>query len=246
MSETQQHQSTPQEGQTSAATRDLKPMGPPPKLWLILSAVGIFVAHYLVFIYAPMERTMQSVQRIFYFHLPSAWLCYVGFIMCAWYSFRYLQTQKSRYDALALASAEVGLTFGVIVLTTGPLWARAAWGVWWKWEPRLTTMAVLFLIFTCYWIIRSFGGSGSDIRRFGAILAIFGAPCIFLVHIAVKKWRGDHPQIEGLDPQMRVVLYSCLLVFIIIYSLMLRLRYRVHLNERRASALSLRLSRIGA
>lgn len=242
MSSSQEQQASTNSSQTTGP----EAMGPPPKVWIALGAVGIFLAHYLVFIYAPMERTMQAVQRIFYFHLPSAWLCYVGFIMCAWYSLRYLQTQKSRYDALALASAEVGLTFGVVVLTTGPLWARAAWGVWWKWEPRLTTMAVLFLIFACYWVIRSFGGSGSDVRRFGAVLAIFGAPCIFIVHIAVKKWRGDHPQINSLDPQMRVVLYSCLLIFIIIYSLMLRLRYRVHLNERRASALSLRLSRLGA
>ena len=107
-------------------------------------------------------------------------------------------------------------------------------------------MAVLFMIFTCYWVIRSFGGSGTDVRRFSSILAIFGAPCIFLVHIAVTKWRGDHPNNVKLQPEMRIVLYSSLLVFIIIYILMLRLRYRVHLNERRASALSLRLSRLGA
>lgn len=230
----------------SSSRDDLRPMKPIPIGWIALAAVGIFIAHYLVFIYAPMEQSMRSVQRIFYFHLPSAWLCYVGFIMCAWHSLRYLQTQKSRYDALALASAEVGLTFGVIVLTTGPLWARAAWGVWWKWEPRLTTMAVLFMIFACYWVIRSFGGSGSDVRRFSSILAIFGAPCIFLVHVAVTKWRGDHPNNIKLEPEMRIVLYSCLLIFIIIYTLILRLRYRVHLNERRASALSLRLSRLGA
>lgn len=218
---------------------------PPPTLWLALGAVGIFIAHYLVFIYAPMEVSMRAVQRIFYFHLPSAWLCYVGFIMCAWYSLRYLQTRESRYDALALSAAEVGLMFGVIVLTTGPLWARAAWGEWWRWEPRLTTMAVLYLIFACYWVIRAFGGSGSEIRRFGAVLAIFGAPCIFIVHVAVSKWRGDHPNNIGLEPEMRVVLYSCLFVFIIIYSLLFRLRYRVHMSERIASALSLRISRLG-
>ena len=133
-----------------------------PMRWIILGAIGMFIAHYLVFIYAPMESTMRAAQRIFYFHLPSAWLCYIGFIMCAGWSLRYLMTQKSEHDALALASAEVGLTFGIIVLTTGPLWARAAWGVWWKWEPRLTTMAILFLIFTCYWVIRSFGGDNAE------------------------------------------------------------------------------------
>ena len=216
-----------------------------PLSWIILGMLGMFVAHYLVFVYAPMESTMRAAQRIFYFHLPSAWLCYIGFIMCAGWSLRYLMSQKSEHDALALASAEVGLTFGVIVLTTGPLWARAAWGVWWKWEPRLTTMAILFLIFTCYWVIRSFGGDQAGIRKFGAVLAVLGAPNIFFVHIAVTRWRGDHPNNVGLEPEMRVVLYSCLLIFIIIFSLLVRLRYRIHMEERTAAALSRRLSRLG-
>ena len=154
-------------------------------------------------------------------------------------------SQNPKHDALALASAEVGLAFGVIVLTTGPLWARAAWGVWWKWEPRLTTMAILFLIFTCYWVIRSFGGDHSGVRRFGAVLAVLGAPNIFFVHVAVTRWRGDHPNNIGLEPEMRVVLYSCLLIFIIIFTLLVRLRYRMHTEERTVSALSRRLSRIG-
>ena len=216
-----------------------------PMLWIVLGAIGMFVAHYLVFIYAPMETTMRAAQRIFYFHLPSAWLCYVGFILCAGWSLRYLMSQNPKHDALALASAEVGLAFGVIVLTTGPLWARAAWGVWWKWEPRLTTMAILFLIFTCYWVIRSFGGDHSGVRRFGAVLAVLGAPNIFFVHVAVTRWRGDHPNNIGLEPEMRVVLYSCLLIFIIIFTLLVRLRYRMHNEERTVSALSRRLSRIG-
>lgn len=213
--------------------------------WLVLASVGIFVAHYLVFIYAPMEATMRSVQRIFYFHLPSAWLCYLGFIFCAVSSLLYLTKQKSKYDAFAVASAEVGLTFGVIVLTTGPLWARAAWGVWWKWEPRLTTMAILFLIFASYWVIRTFGGSDHGVRRFGAVLAVLGAPAIFFVHVAVTRWRGDHPNNIQLEPEMRIVLYSCLFIFIIIFSLLVRLRFRVHMEERTASALSRRLSRLG-
>ncbi|MAD60096.1 MAG: hypothetical protein CMH49_01100 [Myxococcales bacterium] len=216
-----------------------------PMLWIVLGAIGMFVAHYLVFIYAPMETTMRAAQRIFYFHLPSAWLCYVGFILCAGWSLRYLMSQNPKHDALALASAEVGLAFGVIVLTTGPLWAKAAWGVWWKWEPRLTTMAILFLIFTCYWVIRSFGGDHSGVRRFGAVLAVLGAPNIFFVHVAVTRWRGDHPNNIGLEPEMRVVLYSCLLIFIIIFTLLVRLRYRMHTEERTISALSRRLSRIG-
>jgi len=211
-----------------------------------VAAAGLFWAHWLAFVYVPMEGTMRAAQRIFYFHLPSAWLCYVGFLLCAGASLLYLLKQQSRHDALALAAAEVGLAFGVIVLTTGPLWARAAWGVWWRWEPRLTTMAVLFLIFACYWLIRSFGGDSAPVRKFGAALAVLGAPNIFFVHVAVTRWRGDHPNNIQLEPSMRVALYSTLLVFMVVFGLLVRLRYRVHLEERAAAALSRRLSRLGA
>lgn len=213
--------------------------------WMLLACIGMFVAHYLAFIYAPMEVTMRAAQRIFYFHLPSAWLCYIGFILCAGGSLLYLLKQKSHYDAFALAAAEVGLMFGVIVLTTGPLWARAAWGVWWKWEPRLTTMAILFLIFACYWVIRNFGGGSSGERRFSAVLAVLGAPNIFFVHIAVTRWRGDHPNNVQLDSEMRIALYSCLLIFIIVFALLMRLRFKVHMQARVVSALSRKLSRLG-
>jgi heme exporter protein C len=210
----------------------------------VLGLIGIFFAHYLVFIYAPMESTMGAAQRIFYFHLPSAWLCYLGFIFCAVSSLLYLAKQDKKYDLFALASAEVALMFGVIVLTTGPLWAKAAWGVWWKWEPRLTTMALLFLLFSAYWVIRSFGGESGAVKKFAAILAIFGAPNIFFVHIAVTRWRGDHPNNIQLEPEMRVVLYSSLLIFILIFSNLLRLRYRVHAQTKQLSLLSAKLNRI--
>jgi heme exporter protein C len=210
----------------------------------VLALVGMFIAHYLVFVYAPMESTMGAAQRIFYFHLPSAWLCYLGFIFCAVSSLLYLAKQDRKYDLFALASAEVALIFGVIVLTTGPLWARAAWGVWWKWEPRLTTMALLFLIFAAYWVIRSFGGESSAVKKFASILAIFGAPNIFFVHIAVTRWRGDHPNNIQLEPQMRVVLYSCLLIFIMVFALLIRLRYRVHAQDKQISALHAKFNRL--
>ncbi|MEE2645382.1 MAG: cytochrome c biogenesis protein CcsA [Myxococcota bacterium] len=215
-------------------------------LFTCISMLGIILAHSLAFAYVPMEREMGAVQRIFYFHLPSAWLCYLGFIVCAVASLRYLLSGESRHDALALSAAEVGLTFGVVVLTTGPLWARVAWGTWWKWEPRLTTMALLFLIFAAYWLLRSFGGPGEGLRKFSAVLAVFGAPNIVFVHIAVTRWRGDHPNNIRLDPEMRVVLYSALFFMIILFIQLLRLRYQSHLQQRTLAALRRRLSRLSA
>ncbi len=216
-------------------------------IFTVLALAGIFLAHYLVFVFVPMEATMGAVQRIFYFHVPSAWLCFIGFILCFGASIAYLIKRKSKYDLFALASAEVGLLFGGIVLVTGPLWARAAWGVWWKWEPRLTSMALLVLIFAAYWVLRSFAGRGEGVRKFAAVLAVFGTPNIFFVHYAVKKWRGDHPDdvISRSDPDMRMALYSCLAILLVVFILLLVSRYRAHKQRAVLGLLRRRTSRLG-
>ncbi|MCA9524807.1 MAG: cytochrome c biogenesis protein CcsA, partial [Myxococcales bacterium] len=139
-----------------------------------------------------------------------------------------------------------GLIFGVVVLVTGPLWAKAAWGVWWKWEPRLTTMAILFMIFSGYRLLRAFGGDGPGVRVFAAVLAVFGAPQIYFVHIAVSRWQGDHPNNVVMEPEMRVALYSNLGLMMIVFFLLLRLRYRVRRDALTVSALKRRLARMGA
>lgn len=214
-----------------------------------LCAAGVFATHYLAFAGVPMEATMGAAQRIFYYHVPSAWLCFLGFMICFVASLGYLYTRKTRWDAVALSAAEVGLVFGVIVLTTGPLWARAAWGVWWKWEPRLTSMALLILIFGAYWTLRTFGGQTDGVRRLGAVLAIFGTPNIFFVHYAVKKWRGDHPDgvtsSGGMEPSMRVALYSSLAVLLVVFIIMLRQRYVMHRDALTVRAIRRRLARLG-
>ena len=213
----------------------------------VLAAAAIIGVHYAVFVFVPMESTMGAVQRIFYFHVPSAWLCFLGFILCFGASIGYLLNRKSKYDLFALAAAEVGLLFGVIVLVTGPLWARAAWGVWWKWEPRLTSMALLVLIFAAYWVLRNFGGMGEGVRRFAAVLAVFGTPNIIFVHYAVKKWRGDHPDdvIARSDPDMRMTLYLCLASLMVVFFLLLVLRYRSHRDRATVRVARRRLNRLG-
>lgn len=218
-------------------------------IFTAIGAVGLFAVHWLAFVYAPMEATMRAVQRIFYIHLPAAWLCYLGFIICFGASIGYLYNRKARLDAVALSAAEVGLVFGGVVLTTGPLWARAAWGVWWKWEPRLTTLALLILIFAAYWVLQTYGGRTSGVRRFAAVLAVFGTPNIFFVHYAVKKWQGDHPDGVvggGMTNDMRVALYTNLAILMVVFFVLLRLRYRMHRDALTARALRRRLARIGA
>ena len=216
-------------------------------IFAAVAALGVVVAHYLVFEYVPMEPEMRAVQRIFYFHVPSAWLCFIGFLGCFGASIGYLATRKSHLDIFAQASAEVGLMFGAIVLTTGPLWARGAWGVWWKWEPRLTSMALLILIFASYWVLRVYGGRGEGIRKFSAFLAVLATPNIYFVRMAVKKWRGDHPDnvISRSDPDMKFTLYFCFFVLLIVFGLLLRLRYRTLKQNAALGVIRRRLSRLG-
>ena len=213
------------------------------QIFSVLGLAGLFIAHYLVFIYAPMEVEMRAAQRIFYFHVPSAWLCFLGFIVCFGASIGYLVNRKAKYDLFAYAAAEVGLLFGAIVLTTAHS-GREQLGAWWRWEPRLTSMALLVLIFAGYWVLRTFGGRSDGVRKFAAVLAVFGTPNIFFVHYAVKKWKGDHPDNVQLDPEMRVVLYSCLGILMIVFWLLLVNRYRAHRDLAVVGALKRRLSRL--
>ncbi|MCA9538970.1 MAG: cytochrome c biogenesis protein CcsA [Myxococcales bacterium] len=213
-----------------------------------LGALGVLIAHYLVWVYVPMEVTMGAVQRIFYFHVPSAWLCFLGFLMCFIASIGYLLNRKARWDAFALSSAEVGLIFGLIVVITGPLWARPTWGTWWNWEPRLTSMALLVLIFAAYWVLHSFGGPGEGVRRFASVLAVFGTPNIYFVRYAVEKWGGVHPNTQvpqRSDPDIKMTMYICLGILLIVFFLMLQLRYRMHRDALTVRAIRRRLGRLG-
>ena len=216
-------------------------------IFVALAAAGVVVAHWMVFDFVPMESTMGPIQRIFYFHVPSAWLCYLGFVCCFVGSIGYLWTRKARYDLFALAGAEVGLIFGTIVLTTGPLWARGAWGVWWQWEPRLTSMSLMFLVFAAYWVLRSFGGTAEGVRKFAGALAVFGTPNIIFVHYAVRKWRGDHPDqvVSRSNDDMRIALFSILAIMTLVFILLVIQRYRMHRDEFRVRTLRRRLSRLG-
>lgn len=215
---------------------------------IAIAAVAVVAAHYLVFVQVPMEATMGAVQRIFYFHVPSAMLCYLGFVGCFIASIGYLLNRKGRWDAFAHASAEVGLVFGLIVLVSGPLWARPVWGTWWNWEPRLTSMALLILIFAAYWVLRTYGGKGEGVRRFAAVLAVFGTPNIYFVRLAVERWGGVHPD-AGVatrsDPAIRSAMYICLAVLLLVFALLFVTRYRLHRDALTVRAIRRRLARLG-
>ncbi|MGK0361261.1 MAG: heme exporter protein C [Bradymonadia bacterium] len=218
----------------------------PFRIATVLAALGVVAAHYLVFVYVPMEKTMGAAQRIYYFHVPSAMLFYLGIACCFVGSLGYLLTRKARWDVFAHAAAEVALVFGVVVLVTGPLWAKAAWSVWWKWEPRLTTMAILFLIFCAYWALRSFGGRSDGVRTFAAVLAVLGTPNIYFVSEAVKRWGGVHPPAVETTVEMKMVKWTCLAILMLVFTLMLILRYRVRRESLAVLTLKRRFARLEA
>ena len=160
-----------------------------------VTAVTFLVTIHWVFLKAPIEERMGIVQKIFYFHVPSAYCMYLGATACFVGSIAYLLKPTDGRDALARAGAELSVVFGVIVLTTGPLWAAKAWGVYWTWDPRLTTSMLSLLIYVAYLVLRAFAGDGQGERRFAAALGILGAANLPIIHYSVQKWSGQHPTV---------------------------------------------------
>ena len=155
----------------------------------------------MIFYFAPLERTMGVVQKIFYFHVGYAAMMMFGFGICGVSSLVYLSTGRERKklrlyaDATAVASAEVGLVGGAGVMIMGPLWAHEAWGTYWTWEPRLTLSLVAFFLFLAYMALRSYAGDDEHSKMVSAGLAILGLPALYFIHIAVSKWGGAHPRV---------------------------------------------------
>lgn len=172
-----------------------------------LTAAMFGMALYQIFFVAPVEVVMGIVQKIFYFHVPSAYVMYIGATVCFAGSAWYLATGNKKGDAIAHAGGEVAVAFGAIVLITGPLWARNAWGTYWTWDPRLTTTLLALLIYVAYLVLRAFGGDGEAERKFAAALGILGIADMPIIHYSVRKWSGQHPNVlnkggGGIAPEM--------------------------------------------
>jgi heme exporter protein C len=162
---------------------------------LALSALLLLATIHWTFNKAPIEAQMGIVQKIFYFHVPSAYAMYIGATACFLGSVMYLLKPTDGRDALARAGAEVAIIFGAIVMITGPLWAAKAWGYYWTWDPRLTTAMLSWLVYVAYVVLRSFSGDGPGERKFAAALGILGAANLPIIHYSVQKWGGQHPQV---------------------------------------------------
>src|SRR6059036_3994148 len=199
-----------------------------------LTCVPMLAALYLVFMVVPTEQQMGIVQRIFYFHVASAWMAFLGFFLVAGASAVYLWNGSRAADRLAEAAAEVGVLFCSLVLVTGPIWARPIWGVWWTWDPRLTMTVILWAIYASYLMLRAFGGEDEAVNRYAAVLGIIGVLDIPLIVVSVRLLRGIHPAVitrtEGgtglADPWMRAGLLVSALALILLAVWLVALRMR--------------------
>src|SRR5215813_1761708 len=202
----------------------------------LLTAVLLSYALYAALELAPTEQTMGDVQRIFYYHVPSAWTAFILFVINFVASIVYLIKRSVKADAVAVTTAEVGVVFCTIVLVTGPLWARPVWGIWWTWDVRLTSTLVLWLIYVSYLILRRFSSSGQT-PVIAAALAVFGALDVPLVYFSIWFFRTQHPQpvIGGggsLDPGMGRVLLVNWLAFSCLALMLCWSRYRLERLQR--------------
>jgi heme exporter protein C len=205
-------------------------------IFAIVTAGLLTFALYEALVVAPTEQTMGDVQRIFYYHVPSAWTAFLLFFINFGASLVYLIKRNTKADILALVSAEVGVVFCTVVLVTGPIWARPVWGIWWTWDMRLTLTLVLWLIYVSYLVLRRFS-SGSQTPLIAAVLAIFGALDVPLVYFSIWYFRTQHPSpVIGrggeLDPRMAHVLLINWLAFSCFAFLVCWSRYRLEQVKR--------------
>ncbi len=186
---------------------------------------------YMAFIYAPTDANMGDVQRIFYFHVSSAWVAFLAFFLVFLASILYLRSRSRRWDILAYCSAEIGVVLTTLALITGSIWARPIWYTWWTWDSRLTTTLVLWLIYVAYLMLRAYS-EGSRGARFAAVFAIIGFFDVPIVFMSIRWWRVQHPgpviaagaNGGGLAPPMLYTMFVCLAAFTLFFIYLLLLR----------------------
>jgi heme exporter protein C len=202
----------------------------------VLTAILLIYALYQALVVAPTEQTMGDVQRIFYYHVPSAWTAFILFFVNFGASILYLIKRRPAADMVALVSAEVGVVFLLVNLVTGPIWARPVWGIWWTWDWRLTSTLVTWLIYVSYLMLRRFS-SGGQTPTLAAALAVLGALCIPFVYFSIWFFRTQHPQpvIGGdgsIDPRMMHALLINWLAFVCFAFMVCWSRYRLEKLQR--------------
>jgi heme exporter protein C len=191
----------------------LKPLG-------IFAALFFIAAQALAVINSPADRDMGHLQKIMYVHVPSAWLAFVAFGLVLVASLLYIWKRDLKFDSFAAAAAEAGTLFTALTIAQGSIWGRPTWGVWWTWDPRLTTTAILLLIFVGYVALRSFTDDEDRRARWSAAVGILGAINVPIVYYSVKWWRTIH-QVQSTPETMSEVYVVGLLLNVAAFTFLL-------------------------
>jgi len=213
---------------------------------LAIAAPAVVFALYMALIWAPDERTLGTVQRIFYIHVGSAWNAYLSFLTVFVCSIGFLLRRSVALDALAVSAAEMGILFTTLTLATGSFWARAVWNVWWTWDPRLTTTLIMWFMYVAYLLVRA-AAEGEERRgRLAGVFGIVAFATVPLVHFSAIWWRGMHPNIirpEGgtirmnMDPEMIVTMVVAVIALTLVNAALLSYRVGLEHLSRHAAAL---------
>ena len=215
----------------TSATGHAEPGPGRPTVLAVATAASMLVLLVGALLWAPTDRLQGDVQRIFYIHVPAAWIGMLAFGVVFVASIAYLVTRRARWDRLAASSAEVGVVFTTGVMLTGPLWGRPVWGVYWDWDPRLTSFFILWLLYISYLVLRSYVTEPTRRARYSAVLGIIAFLDVPLVYVSVRWWRSLHPGPVVANPEgpqlpgsMLAVLLVGIVAFTLLYLLLLRLR----------------------
>lgn len=209
-------------------------MGTKAAYWLgVVTLATMTAAIFMVFVYVPTEAEQGIVQRIFYFHVPCAWVAFAAFALVAISGVFYLWLGQQVWDDLGYAAAEVGMLFCTLVLITGSIWAKPIWGTWWTWDSRLTTTLVLWLLYAGYLMLRVMADEVPQVGRLAAVVGIVAAADVPVIIVSVRLWRTIHPAVivtrqgsHGLeDPRMIATLLVSMVAFTALCAWLLMLRF---------------------
>jgi heme exporter protein C len=219
----------------------------------VTTGVMMLIDIWLIFMVAPTDSVLGHVQRVFYFHVPIAIMSFLAFFVVFIASLGYLIKRTPKWDAIAHASAEVGVVFVTLALLTGIIWARPIWNTWWTWEPRLTTTMILWLIYVAYLMVRSYAPSQSKGAIYGAVVGILGFIDVPIVYYSVVWWRSIHPspvvgpfaQADALDSTMAWILLYSFITFVFFFAYMVMERIELRNTEEALGRIRFTLRRRG-
>ncbi|MFO7584840.1 MAG: cytochrome c biogenesis protein CcsA [Anaerolineales bacterium] len=230
-------------------------MSPQPRALIALNVISLIllgVAYYVSLVYAPLEAVMGQVQRLFYFHVATAWVGMIGFVLAAVAGVLYLWKKDLKWDSVSLAAVEISLVFFFIAIVLGSIWARPIWGTWWTWEPRLTTAAILQMIYMAYLLLRQGIEDPEKRARFGAVYTLLGGISVPLTFISIRIFRTIHPVVIGtgsaeaqggfnMTPLMLQSMFFSIFAFSVIFVTIFWHRMRMASLESRVEQLKLKV-----